>query len=171
MPSPDLIRPPAVPMTWPPRVAVTCGLVTVMVRANAPRSTTPLSVRLWPAPVPPTVKPVAPAPTKETAFAMVRAVLSVWMVVAPLITSDPMPIGPEVTTVGMATVLAMFGVLSCPKIRVPAVNWKLPLKVLPKAVRVLVPPVTPVPVVTVICVGLTIEAMSSPAGRPVPVMD
>ena len=129
-PAPALVRavPVAVVVIAPPRVAVTNGLVTVIVRPAAPRSVAPVKVRLWPATRPPKVK----SPPIVSALATERAVPSARSVVPPETVSVPVPSGPLVT-IGAVPVLA------APIISDPAVRLMPLVKVLSALVRASVP--------------------------------
>ena len=110
-PAPALVS--AVPLeielvTTPLTMAVTAGLVTVMVRAAAPKFMAPENVTLLPATRPPKVK----LPATVTALPMVRAVPSLKTDVPSLMVSVAVPTGPLVIEGGVPTV-------SLPKIRLP----------------------------------------------------
>ena len=134
LPSPTLVRPPAEPLMIPPKVVVTCGLVTVSVRLAAPRFTLPLKVRLWVAAVPPNVV----LPLIVRSLAKILAVLSDCRVVPAAMVSVPVPNGPEVTAVP-----AVVPALAAPMMSVPAFNWTPPAKVLaPLRTKELLPALT-----------------------------
>ena len=118
MPLPTLVSPPAEPLMMPPKVVVTCGLSTVMVRAAPPRLTVPLSVRLVAAP------PMVKLPPTTRLLASVGAEAGSSEVPAPIVRT-PVPSGPEVTPVP-----AVLPVLLAPTISEPALSWTPPAKVL-----------------------------------------
>ena len=110
-PAPALVS--AVPLeielvTTPLTVAVTAGLVTVIVRAEEPRSMAPENVTLLPATRPPKVK----LPATVTALPMMRVVPSLKTDVPSLMVSVPVPTGPDVIEGGVPAV-------ADPKIRLP----------------------------------------------------
>ena len=117
-------------------MAVTCGLVTVSVRAAAPRLTFPFSVMLVAAP------PKLKLPETTMSLPSVRAVVSGSSVVPAATVSTPVPSGPEVTAVP-----AVLPVLPAPMMSEPALSWTPPAKVL-------APPSTSEP----------LPALTSPAG-------
>ena len=157
-PAPALVRavPVAVLVTAPPRVAVTSGLVTVIVRPAAPRSVAPVKVRLWPATRPPKVK----SPPTESALASERAVPSASNVVPAPTVSVPVPSGPLVT-VGAVPVLA------APIISEPAVRLTPFVKVLSALVSASVPApaLMSAPVMPALS-EISAERMSPVAPRP-----
>ena len=115
MPLPALVRPveplPAVEVRAPLSVAVTAGLVTVIVRFALPRLTGAASVMFEPLRRPPKVK----SPRTLTGLLSVRAVPSVFRVVPAPILKMPVPIGLLVMTEPVRTVLP--AIISVPPFR------------------------------------------------------
>src|SRR4051794_2139566 len=114
MPSPDLMSPAPAPLViWPPMVETLSGLVTLIVRAAAPRFTTPLRVTPLTASGPPKVK----LPATLTLFETVWTAVPLWRVVFAPMVRVPRPSGPVlVETSGLPAVL---GVLLAARMRAP----------------------------------------------------
>ncbi len=154
-PAPDLVS--AVPVAElvraPLRVAVTAGLVTVMVRPEEPRLTEPASVTLFPATTPPKVK----SPLTVTALATDRAVPSLSNEVPLPMVSVPVPSGPLVTGVP---------VLEAPSIRPPAERFTPVVKVLSTDERARTPAPDLVSDVMLACCEIVADILSPTSASP-----
>ncbi len=154
-PAPDLVKavPVAVLVRAPLRVAVTAGLVTAMVRPEAPRLTAPARVTLLPATTPPKVK----SPLTVTALATERAVPSLSSEVPLPMVSVPVPSGPLVTGVP---------VLPAPSIRPPAERLTPVVKVLSAADRARMPLPALVSDTMFACCEIVAEILRPTSARP-----